>query len=217
MNYKKLTSTYLVVLLALTVTQAKPQADYGSGAIKTKDGFLLVWNAPNNYYTLEIKGKNVRQASTERVQFSVDGMFLQILTAPVKDFIEDAKRAKMNDRAILEAHRDWEVNFMESAYKEKLKVESAWQKLSNGKDALAWQITVPESAHSNVKKQVSLTSVKGDYVMMLGGVVTDTIEEHASQQLLLNTMETLKVSNEPIDLRKLQEATRKDAAKGGTD
>src|SRR5262249_25142573 len=149
---------------------------------------------------------------TERVQFSVDGMFLQILTAPIKNFMEDSTRQKLDDRAILEAHRDWEVKFMESEYKEKLKVESSWQKLSNGKDALAWGINVPESARSNVKKQVSLTAVKGDHVMMLGGVVTDTIEEQTSRQMLLNTIETLKVSDKPIDLRKLQESIRKDAS-----
>jgi hydrogenase maturation factor len=205
----------LIVFLAVTNLHARQQEDYSSGAIKTRYGFLLVWNAPNNHYTLEIRGKNVRQIATKHVQFSVDGMFLQILTSPTKDFIEDAKRQKLNDRAILEAHRDWEVKFMESDYKEKLKVESSWQKLSNGKDTLVWQIDVPESARSNVKKQVSLTLIKGDYVLMLGGVVTDRIEERASRELLLNTIETLKVSDKPINLLKLQESIRKEASNGG--
>jgi len=212
MEYRKLISTSLIVFLAFTIIHAEQQEDYSSGAIKTKYGYLLVWNAPNNHYMMEIKGKNVRQVSTARVQFSVDGMFLQILTAPIKNFIEDSTRQKLDDRAVLESHRDWEVKFMEGDYKEKLKVESLWQKLSNGKDTLAWGIQVPESARSNVKKQLSLTLVKGDYVLMLGGVVTDTIEENTSRQLLLNTIETLKVSDKPIDLRKLQESIRKDTS-----
>lgn len=125
MRYMKLAVTSLIVLLTIFVTHAKRQADYGSGAIKTKYGFLLVWNAPNNHYTLEIKGNNVRQVSTERVQFNVDGMFLQVLTVHVKDFMEGAARQKLNDSGILEAHKDWEVKFMERNYKEKLKVESS--------------------------------------------------------------------------------------------
>lgn len=212
MDCKNLIVTSLIIFSVAAIFNAKQQDDHTSGAIKTTYGYLLVWNAPNNHYTLEIKGKNVRQTSTERVHFSVDGMFLQVLTAPIRDFIEDARGQKLDDTAILLAHRDWETKFMEGEYKEKLKVESSWQKLSNGKNALAWEIHVPESARSNVKKQIFLTLVKGDFVLMLGGVVTDTTEEQVSRQLLLNTIETLKVSDKPIDLRKLQESIRKDAS-----
>lgn len=212
MRHWKLPTTTLILVLSVFVTHAKWQSDFSSGAIKTDYGFLLVWNAPNNYYTIEIKGNNVRQISSQRVQFNVDGMFLQILNAPVKDFLEDAVRQKVDDRGILEAHRDWEMKFMETEYKEKLKVESSWQKLSNGKEALAWQFDVPASARSNVTKQVSLTLVKGNHVLMLGGITTATIEERATRKLLLDTAESLKVSSEPIDLRKQQDLIRKQSA-----
>ena len=75
-----------------------------------------------------------------------------------------------------------------------------------------WHAVVPESAKSNVKKQVYLSVVNGDYVLMLGGVVTDTIVESATQQLLLNTIETLKTSDKPTDLQKLRDAIRKETA-----
>lgn len=187
--------------------------DYRSGAIKSASGYLLVWNQPNNYYILEIKGKDVRQTSTERKFFSVDGMFLQIVEASVADVLPSAKRAELDDKAILNAHRDWEAKFMEDAYKAKLQVESTWRKLSNGKDALLWQASVPESAKSNVSKQVYLTVVTGDYVLVLGSAVTDTTGENAAQQLLLNTMETLKTSDKPTDLRKLRATILKEAAR----
>lgn len=216
MHWKRLAPWLsIVVVLAASVVDVKGQADYGSGAIKTTYGFLLVWNDPGNHYTLEIRGKNVRQTSTERVLFNVDGMFLQVLTASLKDILGETAGQGKNDRFILEAHRDWEVHFMEGEYKEKLKVESDWQKLGNGKEALAWQIDVPASARSNVKKQLSLTLVKKGHVLMLGSVVTDTISEQAARQLLLTTAETLTVSDEPINLRKLQEAIRKAASEGG--
>lgn len=187
---------------------ANQQEDYRSGAIKTSSGHLLVWNQPNNYYILEIKGKEVRQTSTDRKIFSVDGMFLQIVDASTKDFLQAGERQKLDDKAILEAHRDWEAKFMEGEYKEKLEIESSWQKLTNGKDALLWQATVPESAKSNVKKQAYLTVVQRDYVLMLGGAVTGITEESAVQKLLLNTIETLKTSNKPTDLQKLRDAIR---------
>jgi hypothetical protein len=184
------------------------QEDFSSGAIKTTTGFLLVWNEEKNHYTLEIKGDEVRQTSTERKFFAVDGMFLQIVDASIGEFLEAGKRQTTDDRAILEAHRDWEVRFMEGEYGEKLKVESSWQKLQNGKDALWWQIEVPKRAGTNVTKQISLTTVNGDYVLMLGGVETDTIEAAATRRLLLATAETLKPSAGPIDLLKLQKQIR---------
>lgn len=191
------------------------QEDYRSGAIKSAGGYVLVWNQPNNYYVLEIKGKDVRQTSTDRKLFSVDGMFLQIVDAPIDNILPAANRQKLDDKAILEAHRDWEAKFLESEYKAQLKIESSWQKLSNGKDALLWQASVPETANTNVRKQVYLTVVQGNYVLMLGGVVTDSIAEGATQQLLLNTIKTLKTSDKPTDLQKVREAVRKEGSGGG--
>lgn len=199
----------------LEVISDSQQEDYRSGAIKSSSGYVVVWNQPNNYYVLEIKGKDVRQTSTERKFFSVDGMFLQIVDVPIADVLQTANRQKPEDKAILEAHRDWEAKFLEGEYKEKLKIESSWQKLSNGKDALLWQASVPESIKTNVKKQVYLSVVQGDYVLMLGGVVTDTIAESATQQLLRTTIETSKTSNKPTDLQKLRDAIRKESSGSG--
>ena len=192
-------------------TPANPEGDYRSGAIKSPSGYVLVWNQPNNYYVLEIRGKDVRQTSTERKLFSVDGKFLQVVEAAVAPIIQAAGGQKLPDKAVLEAHRDWETKFLESEYKSKLKIESSWQKLANGKDALWWMATVPESIKTNVKKQVYLTVVQGDYVLMLGGAVTEVTDESAAQQLLLTTIETLKTSDKPTDLQKLRDAILKES------
>lgn len=193
------------------VTPASPEGDYRSGAIKSPSGYILVWNQPNNYYVLEIKGKDVRQTSTERKLFSVDGKFLQVVDAAVANIIQAAGGQKLPDKAVLEAHRDWEAKFLESEYKSKLKIESSWQKLTNGKDALWWMATVPESIKTNVKKQVYLTVVQGDFVLMLGGAVTEVTDESAAQQLLLATIETLKTSDKPTDLQKLRDGILKES------
>lgn len=184
------------------------QEDFRSGAIKTATGFLVVWNQPKNYYILEIKGKDVRQTSTDRKVFNVDGLFLQIVDASIDNFLHVPGGQKAADKSILEAHRDWEAKFLESEYKAKLAIESSWQKLSSGKDALWWQATLPETAKTNVKKQVYLTIVNGDYVLMVGGAVTNATGEDAALQLLLNTIETLKRSDKPSDLQKLRDGAR---------
>lgn len=197
--------TLLIIFSSLPCSSAlaQVQEDFRSGAVKTECGYLLVWNESGNYYTLQINGKEVRQTSTKQVQFSVDGIFLQLVTPTIKSFLKDTQR--VDAKTILAAHRDWEAAFLETEYKEKLKVESFPQKLATGEDALLWQIDVPASAKSNVTKQTYLAFVKGDHVFMLGSIVTDKIPEKASHRLLLLTALGLKISDKPTDLGRIQE------------
>ena len=209
MNYKKIAAIAFLILCTASLSRAQKE-DYGRGIIKTEYGFLHVWNEePDNYYTLEIRGKDIRQKSTEQIMLNVDGKSLQILTVPINKFLGDTKNIKLNERAILTAHQDWEFKYLEETYKEKLTKQSSWQKREGGGEALSWDIVVPASAKSNVTKQVFLTAVKGNYVMMLGGVVTSEIEESAARKLLTDTLATLKASDKPIDLNKLSEAIKK--------
>lgn len=198
-----LTLLFIFSPLLCSNAPAQDKEDLRSGAIKTSCGYLLVWNETGNYYTLQVTGADVRQTSTEQIQFSVDGAFLQVVTPEIKNFLKD--RQKLDTKAILTAHRDWEANFLNEQYKEKVKVESFPQKLANGEEALLWQIDVPKSAKSNVKKQTYLTLVKGERIFMLGSIVTDNFSEKASHRLLLLTALGLKTSDKPTNLAKIQE------------
>lgn len=194
--------SFIILPLFCLNSAAQEKEDFRSGAVKTSCGYLLVWNQPDNYYTLDIKGDNVSQTSTEQVQFTVDGKFLQVVTPTIKSFLKESQ--KTDAKSILAAHRDWETDFLSGEYKEKLKVESFPQKLANGEEALIWQFDLPKSAKGNVRKQTYLTLVKGDYIFMLGSIVTDTISEKESHRLLLLTALGLKASDKPTDLAKIQ-------------
>jgi hypothetical protein len=197
-----LTILFICLPLFCINTSAQEKEDFPSGAVKMDCGYLLVWNEAGNYYTLKIDGSDVRQTSTEQIQFSVDGVFLQVVTPTIKSFLKD--RGKLDAKGILAAHRDWEANFLEGEYKEKLKIESFPQKMANGEEALLWQFDVPKSAGGNVKKQTYLTLVKGEYILMLGSIVTDKISENSSRRLLQLTALGLQRSDKPTDLGKIQ-------------
>jgi hypothetical protein len=99
------------------------QNDLPVNAIKTIDGYLLVWNRPDLHFTVLIKGKDIKPLNdTEHVFFNVDGMVFQIQLASVSEFAPDAKEKKLDDMAILAAHRDWESKFIEGLLSSKLKV-----------------------------------------------------------------------------------------------
>jgi hypothetical protein len=186
------------------------QNDQAINTIKTSDGYLLVWNRPDLHFTLLIKGKDIKPLNDpEHVFFNVDGMVFQVQLASISEFAPEAKEKRLDDKAILDAHRDWESKFLEGLLGNKLKLESFNAKLSAGGEASLWQFDMPEGMNAEARKQLYLTVVRGDYVLLLNSVATATISEETSRKFLLDTMSTVKMSSTPIDVKKLSESVRK--------
>jgi len=64
-------------------------------------------------------------------------------------------------------------------------------------------------AGRDVKKQIYLSVVKGNFVFMLNGAVTEKASEAVVKQMLLDTLQTLKPSETPIDFKKTQESIQR--------
>jgi hypothetical protein len=182
-------------------------------AIKSADGYVLVWNGPDLHFTLAIKGKDIKPLpDSERVFFQVDGMVFQVQLAQISQFAPNAKETKLDNKAILAAHRDWETKYLEDTLGFKLKVQSSNASLESGGDALLWQYDMPEAMKVEAKKQVYLTVVSGDYVLVLNSVVTATVSEAQARKLLQDALATLKTSAVEIDVKKLAESIRNGVA-----
>ena len=211
----------MVVLFAVSALAAQParsyqgqtapsQAEDGLATIKTSDGVLFVWNVEELHFSLAIKGKEIKpQGDSDHIFFSVDGRVLQIQAAAIKQFAPDAKEKKLDERAILAAHRDWESKFIEELLKSKLRVQTFNVKLSNGSAASMWQFDMPEGMNADTQKQLYLTVVQGDFVVLLNSEVSATNSEEDGRKFLLDTMATLKSSPTPIDVKQLSESVRK--------
>ncbi|MEO6050262.1 MAG: hypothetical protein ABIP78_02885 [Pyrinomonadaceae bacterium] len=177
-----------------------------SGMIKTANGILVVWNEPGNYYTIEIKGEKILPVEGHSLWFTVDGKFFQIVTAMKKEISVDLNKKDLDDKAILTAHRDWESDYISKTITAKIKVDSAWLKLSNGMDALAWSYEMPHVAEKQTARiQLYLSVSKRDRVFALNSVVEVENNEKAIRQFLVDTMNTLKPSDKPLSLEKVRE------------
>jgi hypothetical protein len=205
----------LIILLAgnasfarASVAPQTPQEE-GWATIKTNEGMLFVWNVKNSHFTLTLKGKDIKSIDDpEHIFFDVDGMIFQIQMASISEFAKDAKEKRLDDRAVLAAHRDWETKFLEELLKSKLSVRTFNVKLSNGSDASLWQYDMPSGANVEATKQVYLTAVNQDYVLLLNVAVTNTISDEASRKYLLDTMATLRRSTDTINIQKLADSIR---------
>jgi hypothetical protein len=210
MKYIKIISIISLTLLVLfSASTLHAQNDEQGGILKTDNGILIVWNEPNNNYTIEIKGNDIRPVPDRPFLFFVDGKFLQMKTVAKKDFLKKAQMKDLDDKAILTAHRDWEAQYLGGVFKQTLKIDSLWQKLTNGMDALWWNFEMPRNEKGQAKKQVYLIISKGDHILLLNSAVTDKVDEGTAQQFLLDTMATLKINKKPLSLKKAQEQIMK--------
>ena len=185
------------------------QQEEGWVAIKTDEGVLFVWNEQGLYFSLLIRGKDIKPVEDpEHIFFNVDGRVLQIQRTAIKNFAPDANEKKLNDKAILAAHRDWEAKYIEELIHSKLTVRTFNARLSNGSDASMWQFDMPEGIDSVAQKQLYLTLVAKDFVLMLNSEATANNPETDGRKFLLDTIATLKISPTPIDVKKLSESIR---------
>ena len=201
----------ILILSVFFLASAIPaaQKDSGVSGIFLGNGYLMIWNLDDLHFTIEVKGKTVKPLdSRDHVFFQVDGIVLQLGPVAIKEFAKNAKEQKLSDQAILAAHRDWESDYIGNTLGKKLKVESSPQKLPNGGEALLWKYAMPEGISPDAKTQMYLTMVSGSHIVLLNGVVGPDMEESTVQKLLMDTAATLKISAEPIDVKKLSDTIK---------
>lgn len=177
--------------------------------IKTDDGMLFVWNINELHLTLGVKGKDIKRANeSDHIFLTVDGKPLQIQTAEIRNFAPNGREKKLDDKAVLAAHREWESKYIGELLKSKLTLQSFSVNMSALGPASLWEFDMPEGMSTEVKTQVYVTLVRGDYVLMLNCEATTTTPEVEVRKFLLDTIATLKTSSEPIDVQKVSESIR---------
>jgi hypothetical protein len=185
------------------------QQEDGWALIKTDDGMLFVWNTHELHFTLAVKGKDIKRANdSDHIFLAVDGKTLQIQVAEIHDFAPDARDKKLDDKAVLAAHRDRESKYIEGLLKSKLTLHSFSVNMSALGPASLWEYDMPEGMNAEAKTEVYVTAVRGDFVVMLNCEATTTTPEVEVRKFLLDTMATLKISSDPIDIQKLSESIR---------
>jgi hypothetical protein len=185
------------------------QPEDGWALIKTEDGVLFVWNVKELHFTVAVKGKDIKRVNDpDHIFLAVDGKMLQIQAAEIRDFAPNAKEKKLDDKAVLAAHREWESKYIGELLKSKLTLHSFSVNMSDLGAASLWEYDMPTGMNAELKTQVYITVVRGDYVVLLNCEATTTSPEVEVRKFLLDTMATLKTSSESIDVQKLSQTIR---------
>lgn len=199
----------ILVIIATLSTVSRAQNENIRGIVQTANGVLVVWNEPGNNFTLEAKGSNFENIPNQNVAFMLGGKFLQVVTASTNEILADSQgQQKPGDNEILIAHQVWETKYIKDETGMKPKINSEFLKLSNGKTALLWSYRMSDKPGEKVERQVFLTVVKGEQVLVLNGKITPATTEPAVRAFLLDTLQTLRTSTGPLSQDDAQRLAR---------
>jgi hypothetical protein len=190
----------LTLFYPVAAVQDREQMSQRAG-MRTAEGALFIWNQPGNNFTLEIKGKDVRpNNSTKDVYFKADGIIIQIQCAATSQFIKAPRQPLRDPETVLIAHRDWESQYVGSFFGHQPNVQSVAQKSSDGRESLYWKLDIPENFKPPGKTRLFLTTINGEYVIVLTSVLMSSEEEQRVRKFMFDTLATLKVSAKPFDV-----------------
>ncbi|HYE72266.1 MAG TPA: hypothetical protein VEF04_03005, partial [Blastocatellia bacterium] len=154
-------------------------------------------------------GNDLKPFQSERIVFKIDEKIVQMQRAKKSEFLQSSVNQNFKDSEILEKHRGWEESYLSDLLKAKLNVTSEKVTARTNREALLWHFPMPEGMNKQVDHQVFLTTVIGEQVLILNYSVEkgDTVAN--ATKYLIESMNTLKVSDKPIDVKALQEEIRK--------
>lgn len=210
MNIKKMAAAATMIFLLSLIISAQQKKTYGKVSIKTAYGYLFISNSSEKSFTLEIRGKDIEVINEgNNRMFFVDEKLLNIVQADTKAFV--SANEKLTEEQILEKHKVWESEFRSQAFKTKLQLKTEPVTVRDFK-AMFWGYTRP-LANEEYDRDYLLTKVVGKEVLALNTSLYIGEKLPDYQNFLVETLSTLKVSDEPFDVQKLTEELRRDTEK----
>jgi len=201
--------TVTICLLSLMISAQKAKT-YGKLSIKTAYGYLFISNTSEKSFTLEIRGKEVEVINEgNNRMFVVDEKLLNIVQADTKSFI--SANEKLTEEQILEKHKVWESEYRSQAFKTKLELKIEPATVKDFK-TMFWGYARP-LANEEYDRDYLLTKVVGKDILALNTSLYIGEKLPDYQKFLVDTLSTLKISDEPFDVQKLTEEFRKEAEK----
>ncbi|MCB0710890.1 MAG: hypothetical protein KDD67_01020 [Ignavibacteriae bacterium] len=208
---------FLLILLAncsskKAVAPSAGTIELATVGVAVPEGQLMIFNAPGAYYTFVVKGKNIRNTTSvhpgDPMALMVDGIFLQMTTLPISQFITTDFSRKA-DRDILQTHLKYESEYLGSLIQQDYKIDQEPLTLDNGRECLIWMMEV-----EGLPTQVLITTAVRPHILMLSTPLYDggKMEEDQILGKLLGAVESVQQYREPVDPLKLQDSVVKAVA-----
>jgi len=174
--------------------------------IKTESGYLVVNNREKDSYSLEFKGEKFEPVESDHPVFTVDGRLIQVVSVPHKNYWTAKAGAKKEptDDELLESHKIWESDYLGTALKAKLSTTSEIFDIERKRKVMYWSFPMPKELESDYSHQIFLTTLIGKDILGLNASPKTAAEQKSYREYLVQTMNTLKISDKPFNIKELQ-------------
>ncbi len=179
-------------------------------ALKDSDGLVIVWNRSKPYFKMKVIGKETKgTAEGESAYFMVDGVFLQVLSLETDQFIK--KTVGLSNEQILEAHRDWEFDYMKHLIGAGASVKSWPSKLPDGTPVLYWEAIPEVIEEGKPSKHVMVTRYRDGAVICVTSVESKSNPLDRAKALIFDAISHIDFLDKRLEAKTLQREILKNA------
>lgn len=171
--------------------------------IKDDEGMSLFWNASRPYFRLRVEGRDFAgYDGGEAAAYTADGAFFQVQSTPVESF--GSAPSLKDPKAILQAHRDWEFQYLQQVAGEPCTLNAWSGTLPDGSPVLYWEAVPAKVKPGGPRRHVFCTRYQAGSVIVVGSVEEDKVSLERARNLVYFAIASLTFSKEPFDLVKVQ-------------
>lgn len=205
----KLRKALYLVLLLFFVLEVSNANDDGLNVIKTKRGFLFVFNDSAESFLVEIEGKKFVDVEPEELIFSIDGQIVQFTIVPLKEFLNSNVQ-----QDTLQQHFEFEGEFISKNFKVPLEQIQVKKIKSNvGRKVYFWElernVSAKDTSSETVVKQIYATTNTNSFVVMISSPITRGNNYTKCRKRVVDALRNIQFKVGKYDLEVLRNSLRK--------
>lgn len=182
--------------------------DDGLNVIKSKKGFVFIFNDTTESFILEIEGKRFVDVEPEELIFSIDGQIIQFTIVPIYVFYSESKGSDT-----LKQHFDFELDYLSKNFEVDIKkIKPSIKFAKNGRKVFFWELDRDsenlDTSKETVVKQVFVSTNTNKFVIMLSSPLTRKNEIKRCRKKLVDACLKLEFKGSKFDIDKIRETLR---------
>jgi len=160
-------------------------------------GAMIVYTGENHSFTIEIKGKDIKNNGQPNYLMVGDQIVQSaILPIPKKTEVENPPLVKQ--REILRTYINYELDYFKNTLKQgysNLKMD--WE-IVNGRQFVYWHFDMPKDDNKHVKKQIYVSTICFNQILDLNAPVFD--DYYKAKDILTQMANSVKLYNSHLDV-----------------
>jgi len=163
---------------------------------KTPDGSRFTSKGPENRFSFEVVGKEVKPRDPEQLTWYVEGRFFQVVPLPVPPAAFGVDGAVGFEEDLLRMHKKWDLDYHAKRGIGEIKASAEEFSSPDGRKCLYWETARAtgrdEARKGEFKKSLFASTVLGNTVIQMMYAIADGPDDADGKRFLKETLLSLK-------------------------